>query len=384
VCDRQAEADERGKRRLIAFVINVWPDPRVEKEVLSLTNHGFKVTILAWDREKAFDDFESLGNRTICKLRLRAPYNSLVISSYYPLFWLWVLSKLLRMHPAVVHADNLDSVVPALLYRLLRPRTKVLFDVSDSYAMLVRPRSRILSNIILCVELFAASMSDAFTTVSSNQLAVFEAANLRRVRIVMNTPLPAYWLEPRVQSKKQMSFRIVYAGIIIEDRGLLQLCEATKELDDIELIVAGRINSRKMLTKITEFSNVDYVGQLSHEEALQLQASADLIPVLYDLKTPINRIAMPNKIFEAMMLGVPIITNVTHLVDIVKDFQCGLAVDYNNVETVKQAILYLKDHPEIGLQMGVNGKKAFEQKFNWNIMEERLLNLYDQLLSADN
>jgi len=369
---------------LIAFIINVWPDPRVEKEVLSLTSHGFKVTILAWDREKAFDDFESLGDRTIRRLRLRAPYNNLVISSYYPLFWLWVLSKLLRMHPTVIHADNLDSVVPALFYRLLRPRTKVLFDVSDSYAMLVRPRSRILSNVVLCLELLAASMSDAFTTVSSNQLAVFEAAKLKRVRIVMNTPLPMHGLKPRVQNKNQMKFRIVYAGIIIEDRGLLQLCEATKEIDDIELIVAGRVNSRKMVTKITEFSHVKYVGQLSHEEALKLQASADLIPVLYDLKTPINRIAMPNKIFEAMMLGVPIITNVTHLVDMVKDFQCGLAVDYDNIKTIKQAILYLKSHPEIGLRMGLNGKRAFALKFNWSRMEERLLNLYDQLLSANN
>jgi len=369
---------------LIAFIVDAWPDTRVEKEVQSLTSHGFKVTILTWDREKVFDDFESSGNKTIRRLRLRSPYNSLLIPSYYPLFWLWILSKLLRIHPTVIHADNLDSVVPALFYRLLRPRTKVIFDVSDSYAMLIRPRSKILSNGILCLELLAASMSDAFTTVSSNQLALFEAAKLKMVRIVMNTPLPMRGLTSYVQNKKQMKFRIVYAGVISEDRGLLQLCEATKDIDDLELIVAGRINSEKIIVNINQFSHIQYVGQLSHEEALKLQASADLIPVLYDPKMPINRIAMPNKIFEAMMLGVPIITNVTHLAEMVKDFQCGIAVDYNNIEAIKQAILYIKRHPEIRSQMGLNGKRAFELKFSWSYMEERLLNLYDQLLSSSN
>ena len=369
---------------MIAFIVIAFPDSRVEKEVWSLTNHGFKATILTWDREKAFDNFESSGDKTIHRLQLRAPYNSLMVSIYYPLFWLWALSKLLKIYPTVIHADNLDSVVPALFYRFLRPKTKVIFDVSDSYAMLIRPTSKILSNAILCLELRAASIADAFTTVSSNQLALFEKAKLKLVRIVMNLPLAAHGLKSHIQSKKQVRFRMVYAGVISEDRGLLQLCEATKDVDNLELIVAGRINSERILSNVTRFPHVKYIGQLSHEDALRLQASADLIPALYDPKLPINRIAMPNKIFEAMMLGVPIITNVTHLADMVKNLRCGMAVDYNNTKTIKQAILHIKSNPEIGLQMSSNGRRAFEQKFNWSYMEERLLNLYDQLLTSSN
>lgn len=48
-----------------------------------------------------------------------------------------------------------------------------------------------------------------------------------------------------------------------------------------------------------------------------LERSADVIPLLYDLSLPINKVASPNKLFEAMMFGVPIVTN---LRDVLPEF----------------------------------------------------------------
>lgn len=353
-------------------------DPRVEKEVWSLATHGFKLTILAWDREGKFSKFESHDDKKIYRLRLRAPYGKPVIAAYYPLFWIWILLKLLRIRPKIVHSCDLDSVFPALLYRLLMRKAKVIFDVFDSYALLVRPTSKILSKMFMCLELLAASRSDAFVTVSNKQLAIFEAAKLKRIEIIMNVPLVMPRLKILEQGTKQKKFRIVYAGSISEDRGLVQLSEATKDIDDLELIIAGIVINRNTLVKIKQFSHIHYVGQLKYEQALQLQASADLILALYDPNVAINRIAMPNKVFEAMMLGVPIITNLT---DIIKETKCGVVVNYYDTDAIKQAVLYVQEHPEIKLQLGLNGKRAFEQKFNWSHMERKLLKLYDDLIS---
>jgi glycosyltransferase involved in cell wall biosynthesis len=87
---------------------------------------------------------------------------------------------------------------------------------------------------------------------------------------------------------------------------------------------------------------------------------------------------MGNKLFEAMMFGVPIITNVAK--GVVSETDCGVIVDYEDTEHIKEAIIMLRDNPDLRKRLGTNGRKAFLEKYNWNIMEERLYTVYDNLL----
>ena len=79
-----------------------------------------------------------------------------------------------------------------------------------------------------------------------------------------------------------------------------------------------------------------------------------------------------------MMFGVPIITNVAK--EIVNETDCGVIVDYDDTEQIKEAIIMLRDSPEIRKRLGTNGRKAFLKNYNWNIMEQRLYMVYDNLL----
>jgi glycosyltransferase involved in cell wall biosynthesis len=88
---------------------------------------------------------------------------------------------------------------------------------------------------------------------------------------------------------------------------------------------------------------------------------------------------MGNKLFEAMMCGVPVITNVAQ--EIVNETECGIIVEYDNMEQIREAIITLRDNPELRKRLGANGRKAFLEKYNWNLMEQRLYNVYDSLLN---
>ncbi|MEM2741828.1 MAG: glycosyltransferase WbuB, partial [Nitrososphaeria archaeon] len=74
---------------------------------------------------------------------------------------------------------------------------------------------------------------------------------------------------------------------------------------------------------------------------------------------------------------VPVITNVCR--DVVSEAHCGLIVDYD-VKEVRNAILRLKNDPSLRRKLGENGRRAFEQKYNWNLMEKKLLRLYSLLI----
>jgi glycosyltransferase involved in cell wall biosynthesis len=78
-----------------------------------------------------------------------------------------------------------------------------------------------------------------------------------------------------------------------------------------------------------------------------------------------------------MMCGVPLITNME--VSLVNEIDCGITVQYNT-EQVRDAIIKLRDDSELRKRLGKNGRKAFVEKYNWDKMEEKLYQIYSNLL----
>ena len=65
---------------------------------------------------------------------------------------------------------------------------------------------------------------------------------------------------------------------------------------------------------------------------------------------------------------------------IVEGNRCGITVDPLGPKEIAQAIEYLLTHPEEARQMGENGRRAVEEKYNWEKETEKLLALYEELL----
>ena len=81
-----------------------------------------------------------------------------------------------------------------------------------------------------------------------------------------------------------------------------------------------------------------------------------------------------------MMLGKPIIVNEgTSATDKVREENCGLVVPYGDIDALRDAVLKLKNNPQLRKELGENGRRAYETKYSWNIMEKRLLDLYKSL-----
>jgi glycosyltransferase involved in cell wall biosynthesis len=88
------------------------------------------------------------------------------------------------------------------------------------------------------------------------------------------------------------------------------------------------------------------------------------------------------KIFEYMACGIPVIaTNFPFWQTIVDKNECGITVDSTDRAATKAAIQYLLDHPAEAERMGQNGRRAIETKYNWAAEEQKLLQLYTQVLA---
>jgi len=93
--------------------------------------------------------------------------------------------------------------------------------------------------------------------------------------------------------------------------------------------------------------------------------------------------AQPNKMFEYMSAGIPVIASDFPLWrEIVLGNQCGLCVNPMDPAAIAKAIDHLVQHPDEGRRMGENGRRAVLERYNWSMEEVKLLAFYKQILQS--
>lgn len=347
-------------------------DPRVEKIVKSLRKRSYSVSALGWNRQP-----EKLIGKYLVELKLfnfSAPEGKPTLVLRLPIFWIWVFLNLCKYKPSVVHACDLDTVIPSYFYKLFF-RKKLLFDLHDRYAMAYIPRKfRMIYYLVNLAEEIFSNKADVLVTVSEKLLSTLKKKP-RHSAVVMNCPED---LPIEKEASRDDILRLVYTGPIIRSRGLKEIICAIKEITNIELVIAGIAVDKDLYNYILKFPFVSFRGIMRPRDALYLESMSDIMIILYDLNEPINHFAVPNKLFEAMMCGIPMIINIAP--EIVNEVGCGILVDYDNINQIKRAVTVLKNDARLRMKLGVSGRKGFLQKYNWFRMEQQLYKVYDDLL----
>jgi glycosyltransferase involved in cell wall biosynthesis len=359
-------------------------EPRIDKVVRSLAKK-YSLSVIGWNRDgitrKEINDY--LVELNLFYLRTPFWKPSLLrilvrLIAFLSLFWIWVFIRLIVSRPEVIHACDLDTLFPCYLYKVLF-RKKIVFDVIDRYAMIYVPtRFKRLYSIVTSLEEHFAKHSDVLIVAGGQK--VFDTFKKRPKfsYVVMNCSAYSANVSRVRQNRKNEEFTLVYTGLIRHSRSLGSVAAAVKKMKGTQLLLVGAIYDNDVYKDLMEIGNVKYLGKLRPNDALELEASADVMIALYDLEHPQNVVVIPNKILEAMMCGIPVITNAAE--ELVRDIECGLLVEYDNVDQISEAIKKLKEDSDLRTRLGNNGHKAYVEKYNWNRMEDKLYKIYDNLL----
>lgn len=357
------------------------PDSRLEKEVQSLTKNGYSVTILAWNREGLAPSFEQKQGYIIKRMNFRAPHQCKEkIFLYLPIWWTWLFIQIMRSNCECIHAADFDTYFPALFAAKLK-RIPIIYDIYDFYPDLM-PLPSIIHKIATKIDITLMRHADRTIVVDSCRLKQIEYRKGDRVEIIYNTP-PEEMVDNIVVSEIEKEFTIFYGGGIYPDRDIMSMLEIVASLGSIKIIIAGFGND-ELIDPIKEFCEkqtcATFLGRIPYSEILLNSKKSDVLFALYNPNVPNNKVASPNKLFEAMMCGKPIIVNEgVATADKVREENCGLVIPYGDYEALKEAVLLLKNNPELRKELGENGRRAYDTKYNWKIMEKRLLDLYASL-----
>ena len=175
---------------------------------------------------------------------------------------------------------------------------------------------------------------------------------------------------------------IIFIGRVHEIKGLDLLIDAFKELadseDDVKLAIVGPDDGYMdaLNLRIAECDLSDKVivtGPLYKREKQEALVDCDLfvMPSKYESFTTSG--------LEAMACGKPLVlTKNNHIHDWV-DGSVGLACDDDKM-SLKDAMAEVLFDEELSKKFGMNGRRLIQEKYNWDMINEQILNIYESII----
>lgn len=389
------------------LMIISYPDNRLKKEIESLKKNGYLVSLIIWDRSWPLQIDADI---TVKSLKLDTPVGNLKNIFYLPIWWTFIIFWTLQTKWDVIHTVNFDTYLVSILIAKLE-RKPIIYDIFDFYGDMT---VKFLRPIITNLDKFILRFADGIIIADDSRIYQIGKNIKNLIVTINNTPEESIFIKNRKtineeeykgfnddiksiqdkftyneKGKDGEEFKIFIGGQIEEERGIYQIISAIKEIEGVELIVKGFCSEKafrnRLFSLIKDTKNIDMdLNGVPYDEIIQNTLKADLTLALYDPSVPNNKYASPNKLFESMASEIPIIVNEnTPMADIVEKEECGITVPYENKDAIKNAISVIKNNQELQKKLGYNGRKAYENKYTWTIMEKRLMGFYDQILNTD-
>lgn len=364
------------------------PDPRVHKEARSLTEEGYTVTIICWDRTGKYPLKETIDGIRI--LRVGPVFKKIGPGKFPPMlfrFWFRAFVLARKLRPDIVHAHDFDTLPLGFDISKFHG-ARLVYDAHEIYSAMLGPdgESTVLGRFIDRLEDFFMRRADHTITVN-NEIASLLRSRGAKVSVVTNCPplKPRPMISGSLRQKLALEddFVILYIGVLEPDRFLEEAAKAMAAArpEGIKLVIGGFGTLENRLNEISkDVPSVKLIGQVDPALVGPYTAECDIVLCVFDPRHNLNnKLGSPNKVFDAMMASRPVmVAKGTYAAGLVAEEKCGVAIDYKP-ESFLPAVMQLKDSPDIARTLGQQARKAAEQRYNWEAVSKVLLSVYASL-----
>ena len=182
----------------------------------------------------------------------------------------------------------------------------------------------------------------------------------------------------------------VFTGAHGIGNGLDSVLDAAVELkrlgrDDIKLVFIGDGRKKSALMKRAQKENLHnckFYSPVSKIKLNQIISNVDIglmilanIPAFYYGTSP-------NKFFDYISSGLPVLNNYPGwLADMIKEYQCGIAVPADDPVALAQGLIHLADSPELRTVYGKNARDLAEKSFSRQDLADKFVNFLEEIHS---
>lgn len=281
--------------RLLYLSLNDGTDTRIAKEVATLSR-SFAVTFVGVRQENnGSNHLPASVQQVVIPGRRRGGLTLLRLA--------FLVHRLGPGRFDTVHVVN-ENLLLVLAPLLLAGRNVVL-DVFDSMFL---KSSRALRLLRWPLQWLAHTLADTVLVTDEDRRHLIPKIFRANVRVLPNYPSDPGALPSRRVAAPTDTLRIFFSGSLSNGRGIPFLEALLSACSTTEVVAAGWIYD-EAARKLCARDRVTYLGVLTAAEAARVSRGCDYILCLYSPDIPNNIHASPNKIYDAALLGVPVIIN---------------------------------------------------------------------------
>ncbi len=350
-------------------------EPRLMKEVRVAEALHFECSFVLWNR----DSVEETSPRARV-FNVRAPFGQPLFALLLPLWFIFCYVSLFRTRPHIIHACDWEAVVPAWVYCLTHRKTRLIYDIWDALIGRFPIQNSFLRRFIIRLEKFFIIQANYVLVPDPErltQLSLTSSHLTSKLAVIYNSEIISPELTPKVV-RPRGELTLVYVGVMSRSiRGLEYILEAARMLPSCTFHLAGYgpdSNYFMDTFQQTHLPNLHWHGRLSHEDALALEQTADIIVSLLDPAYDNYRFATSTKVFQAFRFQKPVITTEeTATGRLVTKTGWGLVIPY----TQTALLAALENLIQGNYSFTLNPKAA--EPYQWQTMAKRLKQIYRQI-----
>jgi glycosyltransferase involved in cell wall biosynthesis len=373
-------------------------DMRVMREATALVRAGYDVSIVDLERENTRPRVEYRDDVRLIHVFAPSFFRS---SRFKPWFLVRLLNaisrvlwRLLRVKADVYHAHDDLALPPCFLAARLRRRSLV-FDAHE--LPLAEPgltRWRLLTNCAATALRVMMPRCKAVITVSPPIARELQARyGGPRASIVRNIP---DYMRPINDDRLRRHFGLpalsriaLYQGYFQANRSLDVLVRAAQFLAPGHYIVLMgdgilRDQVEELIARLGVDDRILIKDTVPYQELLSWTASADLGLTVFSRDVSLNtRYCLPNKLFEYLMAGLPVLTTqLDAVVELLQFYQVGCEIESLEPQVVAAGINSMLGNPSELARLRANALAACQSDLNWDAEQRRLIALYKNITPA--
>ena len=294
----------------------------------------------------------------------------------------------------VYHASDL-YVLPALAKAAKRHQGKLVFDSRELYPYVAATAGRPwISMFWHAVSGHYLPKADAVFTVSESIADRLSALyGIENPPVLYNVPDFLGSVTPSGDLRKQAQIPhdravILHQGNMQRSRGCDLLIEAMQDVERAVLVFLGNGTLRHQLEgkveKLALHDKVRFLPPVPPDELLPVTAGADFGVTLLEDTCLNHRFALPNKLFEYLITGLPVLaSDLPEIRRVVEDFNVGKVVNPTDRMALATALQHMTDDRSARDMWRANAPRVLKA-YTWASGARQFAEIYRGLIEKGN